>query len=109
MGDPIWFCDVILRDAKAKKDYKIKDTLVSGNHKDRIWNYPLYRERLVREVFTTPPDTRKRWRTKTCSSSTSITRSKSGTVISTVGSLSESLISTFLIFATCQNAPNHIG
>ncbi len=54
MGDPIWFCDVILRDGKARKDYKIKDTLVSGNHKDRIWNYPLYRERLVREVFTTP-------------------------------------------------------
>tara|TARA_R100000278_G_C5354432_1_gene123011 strand:- start:228 stop:494 length:267 start_codon:yes stop_codon:yes gene_type:complete len=54
MGDPIWFCDVILRDPKLRKDYKIRDTLVSGNDKDRIWNYPLYRERLVREVFTTP-------------------------------------------------------
>ena len=54
MGDAIWFCDVILRDPKLRKDYKIRDTLVSGNDKDRIWNYPLYRERLVREVFTTP-------------------------------------------------------
>lgn len=57
--DEIHLCDVVLRDAKARKDYTVRDIPLAGNDKDLIWEYPLYRTWLCEHVFTTPARFRK--------------------------------------------------
>jgi len=54
MKDPIHLCDVILYDGKAKREYVVKDVVLSGNDKNLIWNSHIHRDRIIQYAFKTP-------------------------------------------------------
>ncbi len=51
--DCISMCDVYLiefKNGKVAKEYTIKDVALVGNIKNKIWEYPLYRDRILRRI-----------------------------------------------------------
>lgn len=54
MKDPIHLCDVTLYDGKAKREYFVKDVVLSGNDKNLIWNSQIHRDRIIQYAFKTP-------------------------------------------------------
>mgnify|MGYP003673656930 FL=1 len=51
--DCISMCDVYLiefKNGKVSKEYKIEDVALVGNMKNKIWEYPLYRNRILRSM-----------------------------------------------------------
>ncbi len=54
MKDPIHLCDVVLYDAKSKKEYPVKGVVLAGNDKDLIWSSDIHRDRLISYAFKTP-------------------------------------------------------
>ena len=51
--EPIYMCDVVLYDSKAKKEYKLFDSILVGNDKGLIWGNPYFRGKLIRDIFKT--------------------------------------------------------
>ena len=53
MGDPIYMCDIILRDTKSRRDIKVDGVVLSGNDKDLMWEYDLYKRRILSRIYKT--------------------------------------------------------
>lgn len=53
MKDPIHLCDVVLFDGKTKREYKLRDVVLAGNDRKKIWASPTHKKRLVTLAFKT--------------------------------------------------------
>lgn len=59
MKDPIHLCDVVLFDGKTKKEYVVKDVVLAGNDRRKLWNSDIHRDRLIKQAFKKPAQIKK--------------------------------------------------